>query len=124
MTAGLTAWVEDHIRDRLIRYLWVLVGPIGALILVRVALWRRWVLGAFLSSGEFVLTTIALAAFGLFPVLLPATTDPPHALTVADAAAASTGLRIGQGWWVPGMILVVGYFVFVYRGFAGKIFSE
>jgi hypothetical protein len=27
-------------------------------------------------------------------------------------------------WWVIGMILATGYFVFVYRSFAGKVVAE
>jgi len=30
-------------------------------------------------------------------------------------------LRIGLVWWIIGMALATGYFVFTYRNFAGKV---
>ena len=41
--------------------------------------------------------------------------------TVLAAASAEPGLRVALLWWVPGMLLVTGYFVFLYRNFAGRI---
>jgi cytochrome bd-type quinol oxidase subunit 2 len=43
------------------------------------------------------------------------------ALTVHNAAAPASSLKTALAWWIPGMIPVIGYFVFVYRKFAGKI---
>ena len=42
-------------------------------------------------------------------------------LTVFNAAAPVSSLKTALWWWIPGMIPVLGYFVFVYRRFAGKI---
>ena len=67
---------------------------------------------------------LASAAFGVYPCLLPAVTDPAYALTVHNAAAAEHGLRVGLVWWIPGMALAVCYFAFVYRTFAGKARPE
>ena len=58
--------------------------------------------------------------FGLYPLVLPAT-DVTRSLTVHNAKAADYGLRIGLIWWVIGMALCAGYFVFLYRHFAGKV---
>jgi cytochrome bd-type quinol oxidase subunit 2 len=33
-------------------------------------------------------------------------------------------LKVGLVWWVMGMALVAGYFIFVYRHFAGKVKLE
>ena len=40
-----------------------------------------------------------------------------------NGAAAEYGLKVGLAWFIPGMLLVTGYFVFVYRNFAGKVRS-
>jgi len=32
-------------------------------------------------------------------------------------------LAIGLTWWIPGMLLAIGYSVFVYRHFAGRVKS-
>ena len=42
-------------------------------------------------------------------------------LTVEAAAAGAYGLRGALWWWIPGMLLVGGYFVYTYRHFAGKV---
>ena len=64
------------------------------------------------------------AAFGIYPYVLPASTDPRFGLTIHNAAAASYGLKVGLAWFIPGMLLVAGYFVYVYRSFAGKVRLE
>lgn len=80
--------------------------------------------GAFLSSSLFLAGLLASTAFGLYPYVLPANTDPSRALTVFNSASADHGLRVALWWWIPGMLLVLGYFVFLYRNFAGKVESE
>jgi cytochrome d ubiquinol oxidase subunit II len=44
-----------------------------------------------------------------------------HDLTIWNAKAGEYGLKIGLIWWVIGMILAAGYFIYVYRTFAGKV---
>ena len=41
-----------------------------------------------------------------------------------NTATASHGLRVALAWWIPGMALVVGYFMFAYRHFRGKVQAE
>ena len=80
--------------------------------------------GAFLSSSLFLAGLLASTAFGLYPNVLPANTDTSRALTIFNSAAADHGLEVAVWWWVPGMLLVLGYFVFLYRNFAGKVHVE
>jgi cytochrome d ubiquinol oxidase subunit II len=61
------------------------------------------------------------AAFALYPVVLPASTDPARNLTIYNTAAAHHGLTVGITWWILGMILASGYFVFLFRMFKGKV---
>jgi cytochrome bd-type quinol oxidase subunit 2 len=42
-------------------------------------------------------------------------------LTVENTQAAGYGLEIGLIWWTLGVILVTGYFTYVYRSSAGKV---
>jgi cytochrome bd ubiquinol oxidase subunit II len=80
---------------------------------------------AFVSSGLYIVGMLVGAAFGLYPVVLPASTDPVHrSLTIYNTAAGRHGLTVGLTWWIPGMILAVGYFVFVFRMFRGKVRLE
>jgi cytochrome d ubiquinol oxidase subunit II len=78
-------------------------------------------LSAFLSSCTFIIGMLSSAAFGLYPLLLPAGPDPALSLTVHNAAAGNYGLHIGLAWWIPGMLLAGAYTVFTYLRFSGKL---
>ena len=76
---------------------------------------------AFISSSLFIGSMLAATAFGLFPYVLPASTDPAYSLTVYNTAAHDYGLSVGLVWWIIGLLFASGYFVFVYRTFRGKV---
>jgi cytochrome d ubiquinol oxidase subunit II len=81
-------------------------------------------LRAFLGSCAYLLGMLTSVVLGLYPWVLPAGPDASRSLTVVDAATAPYGLWVGLLWWVPGMLLVAGYFTFSYRSFAGKVDPE
>ncbi len=76
---------------------------------------------AFLSSSAFIAAMLGGAAFALYPDVLPASTDPAHSLTIYNSAAGSYALRVGFTWWVLGIALTTGYFVYLFRSFRGKV---
>jgi cytochrome d ubiquinol oxidase subunit II len=82
---------------------------------------RRRERAAFLSSTIFLASMLAGAAFAIYPNLLPATTDPAYSLTIYNARSGDYSLRVGLFWWIGGMILAAGYFVFLYSSFRGKV---
>lgn len=61
------------------------------------------------------------AAAGVYPNLLLSTTNPALNITVFNAHSGEHSLEIGLIWWSYGMAIAIGYFVFVYRTFRGKI---
>lgn len=79
---------------------------------------------AFLSSSAFIIGMLASTAFGLYPYVLPASTDASYSLTIYNSAAQHYGLTVGVTWWLFGMILTAGYFVYVYRSFRGKVRAD
>jgi cytochrome d ubiquinol oxidase subunit II len=79
---------------------------------------------AFLSSALFIGGMLASTAYGLFPKMLPASTDPARSLTAYNSAAGSYGLGVGLIWWIAGMGLASGYFIYMYRSFRGKVTPE
>jgi cytochrome d ubiquinol oxidase subunit II len=80
---------------------------------------------AFVGSALYIVGMLVGAAFGLYPVVLPASTDPVHrSLTIYNTAAGRHGLAVGLTWWIPGMILAFGYFVLLFRMFRGKVRLE
>jgi cytochrome d ubiquinol oxidase subunit II len=70
---------------------------------------------AFLCSCAYILAMIAAAAFGHYPYMLPTLGDEQAGLTIFNASTSDSGLSIGLHWFIPGVMLVVGYFVFAYR---------
>ena len=61
------------------------------------------------------------ATAGLYPRLLPSSNDPALDITIAKALSGSYTLHVGLIWWSLGMVLVITYFVVVYRMFKGKV---
>jgi len=80
--------------------------------------------GAFLSSCAYLVFMLVGAAAAVYPNLLTSTTDPKLNITVANAASGAYALSRGLIWWGFGMALAVGYFVFVYRMFRGKVTEQ
>lgn len=79
---------------------------------------------AFAASSVLIATLLGSAAWGLYPNLLLATTEPTYSLTIQNAAAAPYGLRVGLWWWSIGMSLVLAYTFYVYMSFRGKVSIE
>jgi cytochrome d ubiquinol oxidase subunit II len=76
---------------------------------------------AFVCSCVYLTTMLVGAAIGLYPRLLPATTGSANDITVENALSGPHTLHVGLIWWSVGMLLAIGYFVFVYRMFRGKV---
>ena len=68
---------------------------------------------AFLASATYLIGMLTSAVFGVYPYVLPARIAE-RGLSLYDAAAPRYGLRIGLYWWIPGILLAIGYFVFIY----------
>ena len=75
---------------------------------------------AFVASSLYITGMMVGAAFALYPVVLPAR-DPRFSLTIYNTSAGSHGLSVGLVWWTFGAVLAIGYFVFIYRMFRGKV---
>ncbi|HZU27217.1 MAG TPA: cytochrome d ubiquinol oxidase subunit II [Bryobacteraceae bacterium] len=76
---------------------------------------------AFLSSCAYLLGMLTSVVFGVYPLVLPASTNPDYSLNIWNAAAPKYGLIVGLWWWIPGMILAGAWSVFSYRRFAGRV---
>jgi len=76
---------------------------------------------AFIASSVFIAGMAASTAFGLFPNLLPASTDSSFNLTIHDTAASEYGLGVGLVWWMIGIAIAAGYFVYLFYSFRGKV---
>jgi cytochrome d ubiquinol oxidase subunit II len=123
----VTFRVQPHVPATLLDHPWGFVFPFLALAgLAGMAqfMLRKDDVKSFLASCVYIVGMLTSVVFGLYPLVLPATSDPAYSLTVHNAKAADYGLIVGLRWWIIGMILASGYFVYVYRHFAGKVRLE
>jgi cytochrome d ubiquinol oxidase subunit II len=81
-------------------------------------------LPAFLSSCSYLVFMLVGAAAGLYPTLLPSSTDPARDITIADALAGPHSLHVGLIWWSLGLVLALAYFTASYWLFRGKVTAE
>jgi cytochrome d ubiquinol oxidase subunit II len=78
-------------------------------------------LKAFISSALYIIGMLTSVVFGVFPMVLPANTNPQFSLTIQNASAPEYGLRVGLMWFAPGILLALSYTTFLYRKFSGKV---
>jgi cytochrome d ubiquinol oxidase subunit II len=120
----ITFKVQPAVPANLSTHPWGYIFPALALSGLAGMAWfmrKRDELKSFLASCAYIVGMLTSVVFGLYPMVLPACTNPVYSLTVDNAKAGDYGLRIGLAWWIVGMILVTGYSIYVYRSFAGKI---
>jgi cytochrome d ubiquinol oxidase subunit II len=127
LTVAITAAsfsIQPHFYDRFSSFPLGLIFPmiaLAGLLGMRFYTSKQAELLAFLSSATYICGMLTSAAYGMFPYVLPARGTASDGLTVYNAAAGQYGLQIGLIWWIPGMLLVIGYFIFTYRQLAGKV---
>jgi cytochrome d ubiquinol oxidase subunit II len=52
---------------------------------------------------------------------LRSTIAEAYSIDVYRAVASEHGLGVGLVFWIPAIALAIGYFVFLYRSFRGKV---
>jgi cytochrome d ubiquinol oxidase subunit II len=122
-----TWFVRPSIKTNYLAYPVGFLIPVivfGSLLLIRIATGRGKELQAFLSSCIYITGMLVGAVFALYPLVLPASTDPAYSLTIYNSAAGHHGLMVGLVWWTLGTILTAGYFIYVYRTYRGKVQLE
>ena len=100
------------------------IVPVGVVAsLIAVFFWNKTAqpVKAFLASGLYLFFMLAGACWGVYPTLLPATTGAERDITLARAISGPHTLSVGLAWWSFGMVLAIGYTVFVYSRFKGKV---
>lgn len=120
----IATWlVQSHISANYFSQPWGFIFPLlalGGLAMMGYFHRRRRDLAAFFSSCAFILGMLASAAFGLYPLVLPAV-DRANSLTIQNASSSQYGQTVGLVWWIIGMLLASVYFILTYRLFWGKV---
>jgi len=105
-------------------YPFTFVVPAGVLAALGGIWWfnqKQQPVRAFISSCLYLFFMLAGACWGVYPTLLPATTGGERDITLSRALSGPHTLSVGLAWWLFGMALAVGYVVFVYSRFNGKV---
>lgn len=79
---------------------------------------------AFLCGIAYLAFMLVGAAFALYPMVLPASTDPAYSLTIYNVGSSAYGMKVGLVWWSIGIVIAIGYFVFLFRFFRGRVHVE
>lgn len=124
MAVPVLLFVQPALQDGYVAHPVGCVLPltVGAALFAAQYFRRRQRDGAvFVSWSLFILGSVGSVAWGLFPNLLIATEDPAFSLTSSNSAASAYGLRVGLVWFGIGISLVIGYTLWVYVSFRGKV---
>src|SRR5947209_3567530 len=97
------------------------VGGAIALVATLVLRRRQRDVAAFMTSSLFILAMLGSVAWGCYPNVLIATTEPANSLTIFNAATDAYGLQVGATWFVIGLVLIIVYQVYAHRAFWGKV---
>jgi cytochrome bd ubiquinol oxidase subunit II len=119
-----TIEVRPASLDNYYRYPVTFIVPVGVVAsLAAIWFWNHGPnpVKAFLASCSYLFFMLAGACWGLYPVLMPATTGAANDITLTRAISGPHTLSVGLAWWLFGMVLAIGYFVFVYSKFRGKV---
>jgi len=116
--------VRPEMWNNFLKHYWGFIFPLAGLTGLGGMVYYRKKLNdifAFISSCIFIAGMMSGTAFGLYPNLLPSTINDKFSLTVHNAGSGAYGMNIGLYWWIPGMILALVYFVYMYYMFRGKV---
>lgn len=94
---------------------------LGSIIYLPVALKQGMTGRAFTASSMVIASMIGLMAISLFPRLVPSLTNPAFSFTIYNSSSTQGTLRTMLIIALIGMPLVIGYTVFIYRAFKGKV---
>ncbi len=92
-----------------------------SLISVPVLLKVKKLFVAFLASSSVIASIIGLSAVSLFPRLVPSMTNLAYSLTIRNASSTPATLTVMLVIALIGMPIVIGYTIFIYRVFKGKV---
>jgi len=101
---------------------WVLIFLLfGSVLYVPVAMKGEKYFRAFVASSTLITSVIGLAAVSLFPRLVPSNINLAYSLTIYNASSTPGTLSAMLIIALIGMPIVIGYTIFIYRVFRGKV---
>ncbi|WNJ20668.1 cytochrome d ubiquinol oxidase subunit II [Pontibacter sp. G13] len=124
LTSHYTLIYIPHLSDSFRAEPWRLLIPLLGFLSIanvpRLASKRKF-RSAFLFSSLSMSLMMMTVAIELYPTLLLSTSDPASSITIYNAASSDHSLGIMLNFVLVGIPLVLGYTIFVYRTFQGKV---
>ena len=120
----VTFFVSPFLFDGVLKnpLFWVLfLLLLASLVSIPVLLKGKKLFVAFLASSAFIASIIGLSALSLFPRLVPSITNLDYSLTIRNASSTQGTLTVMFIIALIGMPIVIGYTIFIYRVFKGKV---
>ena len=114
MGRGIALEFRHHVDHAVWKPFWDFVFSVSGALLALL-------LGMTLGN---VVRGVPIDASGQFFVPLWTGFDPAPPTGFVDWYTLLAGLQAALWWWVPGMLAVTGYFVFLYRNFSGGVEME
>ncbi|MBZ0265014.1 cytochrome d ubiquinol oxidase subunit II [bacterium] len=94
---------------------------LAAIMFVPIMLNAKRFFYAFLSSSTVIASMLGLAGISLFPRVMPSNLNLDYSLTINNASSSQLTLWVMFIITLLGMPLVIGYTIFIYRTFKGRV---
>jgi cytochrome d ubiquinol oxidase subunit II len=121
----LYAWlIAPHLFDGTMRspIFWMLfVLLLNSMIAIPLSLGSKKYGRAFLASSALIFSLIGVSAVSLFPRLVPSSIDLANSLTIYNSSSSPYTLSVMLVIALIGMPIVIGYTIYIYRVFKGKV---
>ena len=127
ITTIYTLIFEPHLSDKFKEIPVLFIVPVAAFLSIanipRLASKRKF-LAAFIFSSLTISLMLILVAIEVYPTLIRSTIDTAYNITIYNAASSGKSLGIMLLIVVIGLPLALGYTLFVYLTFRGKVKIE
>ncbi len=100
------------------------IAFVAAFAAIPILVKRQHQAGPFLASSVFIATMLAATAVGAYPTLLPSTIDRAFDINIANAKTGAMAMNLGAAIWFVAIVIAVGYFVYLFKTFAGKVRAD
>ena len=123
----VTPWVQPILKEHFFTQPLGWIFPILTVVLIAsLVIFVRRISDArvFMISSLLILTMFAIAIYSLYPYLLLSSAQQSNNLTIFNSTTNEYGLQVGLIWFGIGFVLMLGYVVFMYRSFWGKVRTD
>ena len=117
-----TIWtLVAHQRGSIVGPLLAALVALGLIVAIKILNRAGADLLAFVASAGSIAAILVATGATLFPCLAPSIDNPALSLTIYNSSSSQYSLTILLVIALLGMPLVIGYTIFIYRIFAGKV---